>query len=98
MTIKFYKLSVEAEGDVSALYDYTLENFGSEQTLAYLHGLEQCITTIVSNPNIGKDRSEIREGLRSFLYEKHIVFYRSHDDYIRVVRILNSHRDLPNLL
>jgi|TARA_R110002126_G_scaffold246030_3_gene389080 toxin ParE1/3/4 len=96
--IQCYKLSEEAESDISSLYDYTYDNFGLDQTIDYLQGLEQCLETILNNPDIGKQRAEIRDGLRSFLYEKHTIFYRIHSDYIRIVRVINSNRDLPNLL
>jgi toxin ParE1/3/4 len=98
MTLCYYKLSGVAESDISDIYDYTLENFSAKQAILYLQGLERCFKSLIDQPNIGKERPEIRTGLRSFLYEKHTVFYRIDDDYIRIIRVLNSHRDLPQHL
>ena len=57
--IQCYKLSEEAESDISSLYDYTYDNFGLDQTIDYLQGLEQCLETILNNPDIGKQRLEM---------------------------------------
>lgn len=96
--IKKYKLSQIAEEDVSAIYDYTIAEHGKAQTVNYLLGLEDCLTELVEYPLSGKERSEIKQGLRSILYQHHIIFYRLHDDYIRIVRILHESSDLPHFL
>ncbi len=53
---------------------------------------------LVSSPELGKEREEIRKGLRSLLKEKHVVFYRILGNRIRIVRILHGSRDLRTFL
>lgn len=96
--LKSYKLSQIAEEDVSAIYDYTLSEHGKEQAINYLTGLEQSLTKLVEYPQSGHKRSELREGLRSTIYQHHIIFYRLHEDYIRIVRILHESSDMPRFL
>ncbi|MBT6330972.1 MAG: type II toxin-antitoxin system RelE/ParE family toxin [Kordiimonadaceae bacterium] len=96
--ITFYKLSSYAEDDVSSIYDYTVAEHGKDQATKYLMGLEESLTGIIDFPESGHKRSEIRQGLRSIIYQHHIIFYRLHDDYIRIVRILHKSSDLPRFL
>ncbi len=93
-----YELSDVAESDVSEIYDYTDLQHGAGQAIKYLIGLDKAFNVLVEQPLIGKNRSEIREELRSFVYEKHTIFYRIMDDKIRIVRILHSRCDLPSFL
>lgn len=90
-----YVLSDIAELDISDIYDYTLTKHGVAQAATYLSGLDRFLETLVEQPTMGKARPEIREGLQSFQYEHHVVFYRLLDDHIRIVRILHSSRDIP---
>lgn len=93
-----YKLSDIAERDVSEIYDYTDLEHGTSQAVKYLKGLDKAFSTLVEQPFIGKNRTEIREELRSFIYEKHTIFYRVMAEHIRIVRVLHSRCDLPKFL
>ncbi len=93
-----YKLSDIAERDVSKIYDYTDIEHGVSQAVKYLMGLDKAFSALVEQPLIGKNRTEIREELRSFVYEKHTIFYRAMIDHIRIVRVLHSRCDLPKFL
>lgn len=92
---KAYELSLAAEQDLEEIFDYTLEKFGLHQAVEYLSEFEIFFANLVSNPRIGKNRNEIRPGLKSFSKSSHIVFYRILNDRIRIVRILHGSRDMP---
>lgn len=94
----FYELSPEADRDLEDIFDYTEREFGIDQAIEYLSGFEGMFTKLVHNPELGKEREEIREGLRSLLKEKHVVFYRILGNRIRIVRILHGSRDLRTFL
>lgn len=96
--IKTYVLSVEAEADLSDIFDYTEQEFGVEQAVTYLTELETCLLALVANPKAGRERNEIRADLRSMMSNSHVIFYRICDDHIRVVRVLHGSRDFPNIL
>ncbi len=97
-TKKWYELSPEADQDLEAIFDYTDGEFGIDQAVEYLSGFDSLFVKIVNNPEIGKERDEIRKGLRSLLKEKHVVFYRILNNHIRIVRILHGSRDLRTFL
>ena len=90
----FYELSPEADRDLEDIFDYTEREFGFDQVTEYLSGFDGLFVKLVNNPELGKEREEIREGLRSLLKEKHVVFYRILANRIRIVRILHGSRDL----
>lgn len=96
--ITSYKLSDIAETDISDIYDYTQVQYGKAQAIQYLTGLDACFNSLVEQPHMGKHRPEIRDGLRSFPYEHHIVFYRLQENFIRIVRVLHESRDVKRFL
>lgn len=95
MALSEYRLSEEADKDIEDIFDYTLETFGIDQAVEYLTNLENILTSLPLNPEMGKARSEIKIGLRSFPFVSHIVFYRIMPDHIRIVRFLHANRDIP---
>jgi toxin ParE1/3/4 len=97
-TIKSYELTELAENDVSAIYDYTVSKYSKDKAARYLIGLDELFSNIIENPYIGKERSDVRAELRSFVYEKHVVFYRILSDRIRIIRVLHASCDMPNFL
>ncbi len=94
----FYELSVEADKDIEAILDYTAEEFGLDQAVTYVNAFDDVFTELLDNPELGRRRPEIRQGLRSIAKESHIVFYRILKDRIRIVRILHGNRDMPKFL
>jgi len=94
----FYELSPEADRDLDDIFDYTVREFGFDQAIEYLSGFDSLFVKLANNKELGKEREEIREGLRSLLKEKHVVFYRILADRIRIVRILHGSRDLRTFL
>jgi toxin ParE1/3/4 len=59
-----------------------------------LEDFEILFQRLVLNPELGKERKEIRAHLRSFPKGEHVVFYRIMENYIRIVRVLHGSRDL----
>lgn len=92
-----YELSQETEQDLSNIFDFTEKEFGTEQAIHYLLELENTFQQLSNNPQLGRQRTEIREGLRSITPNSHVVFYRIIEKRIRIVRVLHSSCDLPSL-
>ena len=93
--IKSYELSTEADQDISDIFDYTHDEFGLDQAVAYVSAFGDCFAQLIDNPELGRIRDEIRIDLRSIHHEAHIVFYRILKDRVRIVRVLHGSRDLP---
>lgn len=72
-SIKAYVLSAEAEEDLGEIFDYTEQEFGIEQAATYLSELETSLLALVANPKAGRERNEIRAGLRSITPQSHVT-------------------------
>ena len=92
MDKRTYVLSQAAEEDLEQVFDYTEKEFGLEQTVQYLSGIEQMCSQLLTNPMLGRERREIRDGLRSIPCQSHVIFYRILANQIRVVRVLHGSR------
>lgn len=88
-----YHFSDQAEQDLNDIIDYTLAEWGSAQTNKYIDGLEQRCQMLADNPNIGTDRNQLLEGLFSFPYESHVLFYKMQLDGITIIRVLHKHME-----
>ena len=95
MSRKIYILSEIADKDLEDIFDYTFDEFGFEQAEKYLLEIEEIFQNLIINPQIGKKRDEIKQGLYSFPKDNHIIFYRILDNHIRVVRVLHGSQDIP---
>lgn len=84
-----YKLSKLAAEDFAGVYEYTLLNFGVKQADCYTDDMEDCLTTLVTSPLIGRECDEIKAGLRRMDHEYHAIFYRIHPSGILIIRILH---------
>lgn len=96
--INGYVLSQEADNDIEDIFEYGEHQFGTSQAIEYLIGLNNHFNAIATNPYIGKERKEIKDGLFSFPYISHIIFYRKMSGYVRIVRVLYGGRDLIKFL
>ncbi len=89
-----FVLSRSTQDDLDELFEYGENQFGKAKAIAYLEGLNTCFNMLASYPDIGKSRDEVKQGLFSFPYQSHIVFYRIFKQHVRIVRVLYGGRDL----
>jgi len=93
-----YWLRPKARSDTDAIWDYTVKTWGVPQARSYIVGLRKVCTALADNPELGKCRDELHQGLRVYPSGKHLVFYLTIAEGIDIVRILhesmNTHRHL----
>ena len=85
-----YYFARHAKQDLTRIVDHTLEQWGHTQAEKYINGLEQQCQTLADNPNMGTQRHSLMEGLMSFPYESHTLFYLQQADGIVIVRVLHQ--------
>jgi len=88
-----YKFTGKAERDLEDIIDYTLQQWGILQTQTYLDELEARGQLLADNPGLGVERENIFEGLLSFPYESHILYYLKQAHGITIVRVLHKSMD-----
>lgn len=98
MFIERYELSKPADQDLEDIFEYTEIEFGIDQAIEYLNGLESGFEQLIVNPELGRTRNDIKTGLRSISRSSHIIFYRLMSDHVKIVRVLHGSRDMINFL
>ena len=71
-----YKLSNLAVEDFTAIYEYTLLNFGVMQADKYTDHLESAFNLLATSPLMGYECVEIGTGVRRHDRHQHAVFYQ----------------------
>jgi toxin ParE1/3/4 len=62
-----------------------------------LDAIEHVCGLIAAQPLSGRERSEIAPGIRSFVVMSWVIFYRPHDEFVDIVRVVHGARDLGEL-
>lgn len=88
-----YRLTARADADLSAIYEYSIVNFGLERARTYLQGLGDAFESLVENPRMGLDCGHIKHGHRRHTHVSHSIYYRLHDQGIEVLRVLHASQD-----
>ncbi len=88
-----YQFTEKAERDLEEIIDYTLQQWDEQQAHAYLDGLERHAQLLADNPDLGVKREYISEGVLSFPYESHILYYFKQSHGITIARVLHGHMD-----
>ena len=89
-----YRLAPEAERDLEAIWLYTFEEWGLEQAHRYTDELTAAFALMAANPNIATAADHIRKGYRRSRVGRHVIYFRSAEYGITVVRVLHD-RMLP---
>lgn len=90
-------LSPEARGDLSEAWD-AIAAYSVDAADRFLDAFWALASRHASFPRTGRDRSNLRPGLRSFVVGKHVVFFTADADTIRIVRVLFGSRDVDRIL
>lgn len=88
-----FALSERALADLASIAEYTREHWGAARAAAWLDALEGRLTELAERPRLGRRRDELADGLLSFPFESHVVFYTPADFGIAIVRILHHRQD-----
>ena len=89
-----YVISDAAQADVRGIFRYTSEKWSEDQAVRYTTALRDCFLTIAQHPAMGRACDSVSEGLRRLELGKHVIFYRTIEKGIRIVRVLHQ-RMLP---
>lgn len=69
-----YKLNIQAEEDITRIFEYGLCRFGLSQAVAYYEKLFDCFEKITSNPFIFPEAIRYREGYRYYVCGVDTIF------------------------
>ena len=90
---RIYRLSPLAESDLEEIWIYTFRQWSLEQANEYYRGIVAAIEGLASGSNIWQ-RADVREGYWKYKVGMHVVYFRSSDRYLDVIRILHGRMDV----
>ncbi len=90
-----YRLTPRAEADLVDMALHTREHWGEAQEARYVHQIFVRLEWLGDNPKLGRVREDIAPGYRSFPEGRHVIFYLIRGDFIDIIGIPHSARDLP---
>jgi len=91
-------ISPEAATDLEEIWIYSFGRWDEAQADQYYDELNEKISAIAWNPQLGKALDEVRQGYRSLHINRHVVFYRADDEVIDVIRVLHDRMMPENYL
>lgn len=89
-----FVLTRAAYADLEDIESYTLETWGEAQRDRYISDLFEKFGVVAANPELGRLRPELAEGVRSLPHERHVVFYEIVAGRIHILRVLHHARDV----
>jgi toxin ParE1/3/4 len=88
-----FKITAKAKYDLLQIGRYTELKWGKNQRDHYLKQLDEAFNLIAVNPKIGKERSHVLTGYRSFQQGSHVVYYKE-SNVIEIIRVLHEQMDV----
>ncbi len=89
-------VSPQAQRDLKDIRSYSLQSWGAKQADIYLGKIEGAFYDLLENPEIGRERNDIKTGYRSIVIEKHILFYKIETSENRILGIPHGRMDILN--
>ena len=86
-------LTPRAQRDLDEIWNYTEAKWGAAQAGVYTGQLWQAIETVAAYPAAGRACDDIRATYRKYAVGSHVVFYRTGDGGVDIVRILHRRMD-----
>lgn len=87
------EISPAAEADLDGIWFHGSDKWGVAQANRYQNKLLDMTLFLAEYPELGKDRSEIGVGYKSYAVGAHILFFREDGEELRVIRVLHQRMD-----
>ena len=93
-----FRLTPAAQSDLELIWDYTVENFDSNQALIYTDGLDSACRLLAEAPLINRPRAEYEPEIRIYPHAEHLLLYVLNDGVVEIIRILHASMDADSQL
>ncbi|MBD2775737.1 type II toxin-antitoxin system RelE/ParE family toxin [Iningainema tapete] len=90
-------LSPDATQDIEETFEFIAKD-NPAAAAQFLERLYDTLQLLAENPGLGRLREEFFPSLRSFVKNKHIIFYKQSAEGIDVLRVLHHSRDINTLM
>lgn len=90
-----YRLTPAARQDMDDIFEHSVANWGLQTALGYADDLAEAFDLLAEAPRRGASCDAIRAGYRRFGVGSHVIYYKTTDYGIAVIRILHQRMDAP---
>jgi toxin ParE1/3/4 len=87
-----YRLSELAEQDLVEAWLYVAADASVESADRLLEAIGQRFDLLAEHPRMGRRRPEFGPDVRSFVVEKHVIYYRAEKELL-IARVFHGSRD-----
>lgn len=91
-----FRITPRAQDDLKSIGHYTMRKWGKKQRGRYLRDLDKRFQWLADQPQIGKQRPDIKNGYYCFLQGSHLIFYIIDDDKINIIGVPHRSVDIVN--
>jgi toxin ParE1/3/4 len=91
-------LSPQAKAGLSAIWDYSLAEWGVDQAEKYVRELWTVLQAQVLGASTSVDIGDVRRGYRKVRSGFHVIFFKLTEDGLDVIRILHQRMDFERHL
>lgn len=88
MPNKTYRLYQKAIEDIESVYSYSINEFGIKRTEDYIFAIESSFQHLADDPLISRECDYIHPNLHAFNVGSHIIFFKTTDYGIAIIRVL----------
>jgi toxin ParE1/3/4 len=85
-----YKLNIQAEEDLTRIFEYGLGRFGLLQANKYYEMFFDCFSKITSNPYLFPEAIRFRQGYRYCVCGVDTIFYKINANEIEIMAIIGK--------
>lgn len=99
MIVARVRFTAAARSDLGEIYRYIRKRSGSGETARrFAHELRAKCEQLAAAPiQMGRTRADLRPDLRSHSHKSYVIFFRYEGGVLEIVRVIESHRDIPLL-
>ncbi|MGI8484586.1 MAG: type II toxin-antitoxin system RelE/ParE family toxin [Thermomicrobiales bacterium] len=95
------RLSLNAEAradlDENEILEVSRQVWGERQVRRYASAINRGFRTSGQFPDVGRQRSDLRPGVRTFPVESHLILCEEQGNVVTVLRIVHQHQQLDDL-
>jgi toxin ParE1/3/4 len=89
-----YTIRKLAENDLEQIWLYTFHEWGIEQADKYIRTLLSRFSWLSKNPQLGKQRNDIKSGYYCFPEGRHLIFYTITKSGIHIIGVPHQSMDI----
>jgi toxin ParE1/3/4 len=89
-------ISREAEDDINEILDF-IANDNFDASISLYARMIDTFEMLADNPMAGRDRADLKDGMRYFPIGSYLIFYRVWAGKVSITRVLHAARDLDEI-